>query len=223
MAVSQQQGPTTANEFNTLSFLIEQRLNRLQTITLVKVVKVTNTGGVSPVGFVDVQPLVNQMTGDRVAVPHGVIFNIPYFRMQGGANAIILDPQVGDIGMCAFASRDLSAVKADPQAAVASGANPGSLRTFDYADGLYFGGLLNGVPTQYVAFASGGITVVSPTKITLQAPEIDLKGTVVQTGGNVSMSGSLTVTGDVTGHGTSLHTHEHSGVTAGGANTGPPV
>lgn len=216
-----QTGPSTnASEYNMLAFVVSQLLNKLQTVTLVEVVAVSNDGGVSPVGTVDVRPLVNQMSGDRIATPHGVIYGIPYFRLQGGTDAVILDPKVGDLGMCAFASRDISAVKAAKGAA-----NPGSFRKFDWADGLYFGGLLNGVPAQYLRFHSGGITVVSPTKITLSAPNIEILGNVLMgVAGDVEVNGSVTVVGgDVEADGVSLKTHVHSGVTAGGANTGPPV
>lgn len=205
----QQFPSTTDNEYNTLAFVVRQLLQKMQTVTLVRVMAVTNSGGVTPVGTVDVRPLVNQMTGDRTAVEHATIFKIPYFRLQGGGNAVILDPQVGDIGMCAFASRDISAVKAAKDTA-----NPGSFRQYDWADGLYFGGLLNGVPTQYIRFHAGGVDIKAPT--------ITLDGDVHITG-DTNSDGAITAAGDVTGEGTSLHTHIHSGVQPGGGNSGPPV
>lgn len=161
----QAQAGEGAGEYGALMFVIGQALARLSTATLVRVVSVTNNGGLSPVGFVDVQPLVNQLDGAGNAVPHAVLHQLPYFRLQGGTDAVILDPKVGDIGMAAFGSRDLSAVKASKQQA-----NPGSWRTHDMADGLYFGGLLNGTPVQYVQFTADGINVVSPSKVTVQAP-----------------------------------------------------
>lgn len=171
MTVYGQQSPTTdTNEYNVIAFVVQQLLQKVQTATLVKIAAVRNAGGIVPVGTVDVIPLVNIMTGNRQPIAHSTIYNIPYFRMQGGANAVILDPQVGDIGICVFCSRDISAVKATKATA-----NPGSFRMFDWADGLYLGGMLNGAPTQYVAFAAGGITIHSPTKITLSAPEIDIE------------------------------------------------
>lgn len=222
----QQDASTAASDFNTLRFIIEQRLMRIVTCALVKVVAVTNNGGITPVGMVDVQPLVNQLTGDGTAVPHATIYRLPYMRLQGGANAVILDPQVGDIGMAGFCYRDISKVKATK-----AQANPGSSRTFNWSDGLYFGGFLNGTPTQYVAFAEAGITVVSPNKITLQAPivEIDASSELHVVSPDSEFSGTIhtpgTITGDtdVVGSGTSLHTHTHSGVQSGGSNTGPPV
>lgn len=225
------------SEFGALQFLISQALTRISTATLVKVVSVTNSGGLSPVGFVDVQPLVNQLDGAGNAVPHGILHRLPYFRMQGGTDAIILDPKVGDIGMAAFANRDISLVKTTK-----AQSNPGSWRSLDMADGLYFGGLLNAAPVQYVQFTAGGINVVSPSKVTVMAPNIELNasaqcalnapqivlnGTVRQGGG--SLGGTSTWQGDMNTLGTLRNngkdvgsTHTHPGVQSGPSNTGVP-
>ena len=235
---------TGADPTNLQSFLIWQILRSISGAKLVKVVGTTNNGGVSPVGFVDVQPLVNQLDGWNNATPHGTVYHLPYFRLQGGTNAVIIDPQVGDIGVAVVEDRDISSVKATK-----AQANPGSKRIFDIADGLYLGGFLNGTPQQYVQFSSSGIALVSPTQISLAAPNIVLQATqaigltagtqvtnsapVVEIdgqmtqgngpqGGNASMQGPLTVTKDVNGAGTSLHTHTHSGVQSGSSNTGAP-
>lgn len=147
---------STWGDYNNIIFVIRQAMVKLQTATLVRVESCTNNGGVSPVGYVDVTPLVNQVDGAGNPTPHATIFGLPYLRIQGGANAIIIDPKPGDIGMAAFASRDISKVKATKQQA-----NPGSLRTYDYADGMYLGGMLNGTPTQYIRFTDTGIELVA--------------------------------------------------------------
>lgn len=222
-ASAQQTAETPVTDWGALMFLVQQVLNRMATVTLVQVKKVTNDGGVTAVGFVDVQPMVSQVTGNGQTVPHGIVHNLPYFRLQGGANAIILDPQVGDIGICCFASRDISAVKESK-----APAPPGSERKFDYADGLYIGGVLNGVPNQYVQFSAEGIKVLSPTKITLEAPQIDIIGPVAQSNGDVTIADNLdvgdtaTAATDVLGGGISLKNHTHGGVQSGGSNTAPP-
>lgn len=233
----QAQAGEGAGEYGALMFVIGQALARLSTATLVRVVSVTNNGGLSPVGFVDVQPLVNQLDGAGNAVPHAVLHQLPYFRLQGGTDAVILDPKVGDIGMAAFGSRDLSAVKASKQQA-----NPGSWRTHDMADGLYFGGLLNGIPVQYVQFTEGGINVVSPSKVTVQAPNIELNaatqcalnspvivlnGTVQQGagsfGGTSTWQGNMNTLGTLRNNGKDVgSTHTHPGVQSGPSNTGTP-
>ena len=106
-----QQPGDGAGDFGAISFLIRQILSRFNTATLVKVVSCTNAGGVSPVGMVDVQPLINQMDGAGNGIDQGVLHNLPYLRIQGGSNAIIIEPQPGDIGIAVFASRDISKVK----------------------------------------------------------------------------------------------------------------
>lgn len=230
-----------AGDFSAQSFLVRQLLSKINTATLVQIVAVTNSGGLSQVGFVDVQPMVNQVDGAKNAVPHGVLHHLPYFRLQGGTDAIILDPKVGDIGIAVFADHDISSV-----AASKAQANPGSWRRFAMADGIYIGGVLNGTPAQYVQFTAGGINIVSPTKITLSAPLIEIdaatsvtvnapQSTINSTtlingalnqgtgaaGGGATMAGPVTVTNDVTAGGKSLKTHVHSDPQGG--TTGAPV
>lgn len=208
-----------------IGFIVDSILMRIQTVTLVRVVKVKG-GGLAPVGMVDVQPLVSQIDGSGAVIPHGIIFNIPYMRLQGGSNAIVIDPQVGDIGMCGFCSRDISSVKVNKTASA-----PQSRRRFDYSDGLYFGGFLNGTPSQYIMFSGGGIKIYSPTGIELESPKTTIKspdvkihgnttqdGAFSQTGGAASFSGGLTASGviessiDVIGGGKSLVNHTNSGL-----------
>ena len=155
--------------YNNLLFVIQQALAKVQTATLVQVQACSNDGGVSPVGTVDVLILVNQINSQGVPTPHVTMYSLPYLRFQGGANAVIMDPQPGDIGIAVFASRDITNVKSTK-----AQANPGSYRTHDFSDGLYLGGVLNGVPSQYLRFTAEGITFLSPTAITITAPAISI-------------------------------------------------
>ena len=157
-----QTDPTTQQgEWNQLRFVIQQQMLNLNTSMPVRVLSV-QSGGVGPVGFVSVQILVDQVTGNDMTVPHGEIPNVPYMRLQGGSNAVIIDPQVGDIGMACFASRDISAVKNARQTAP-----PGSRRAYDFSDAMYIGGILNGTPTQYIQFVEGGILVHSSSQVSI--------------------------------------------------------
>jgi hypothetical protein len=169
-------------EINGIAFIVKQLLSRVGTSTIVKVTAVTNAGGLEPVGFVDVVPQVNQKDGAGNTVPHGTIHGLPYSRLQGGTDAVILDPKVGDLGIAVFASRDISSVKAGKKQA-----NPGSHRRFDMADGMYVGGLLNGTPTQYVRFSADGITICTPVQMILDAPAVLTTGNlIVSTGASGS-------------------------------------
>lgn len=178
-----------ASEYNTLDFVIARATEKMQTVSIVQV-KAVNTGALT----VDVQVLANIVTGSNQSIPHAVISGRPYFRNQGGGNAIILDPVVGDIGVMVFASRDSSAVIA------AKGlANPGSQRKFSWSDGIYFGGILNSAPTQYMQFlaAGGGVTIHSPGDITLDSPLTNVTGDLV-VDGDTTVDGTSTLTGLVT-------------------------
>lgn len=210
---------STWGEYNNIFFAIQRALSKMQTVTLVKIQACTNDGDLAPFGFVDVLPLVNQIDGSVPPnpTPHITVHGLPYFRIQGGANGIIIDPQVGDIGIAVFASRDISSVKANQ-----AQANPGSFRQFDFADGIYLGGVLNGVPSQYVRFSASGIEIVSPTQITLTAPNIALNGALAMSGGNATIAETLSVTGDVVAAGISVQEHTHTSE-APGTPTSPPI
>lgn len=210
---------STWGDYNNLLFVIRQALSKMQTATLVLVNACTNDGDVSPVGMVDIIPLVNQVDGSTPPnpMPHGIIPNVPYLRVQGGTNAIIMDPQPGDIGIAVFASRDITVVKKSK----AQG-NPGSARQYDFSDGLYLGGVLNGTPLQYIRFTDNGIEIISPQQVTITAPNIVLNGALAQSGGDVTMAQKLTVMGDVIGAGISLQTHTHTSE-APGTPTSEPI
>ncbi len=221
------------SKFNVTAFIVESMLGRVRTMVVVKVVAVTNDGELSPVGFVDVQPLVKQVDGVGNATPHGTIFGLPYFRLQGGANAVIIDPKVDDIGIAIVADRDSSSVKENK-----AESTPGSKRRFSLADGFYVGGYLNVLPDQYVRFNDDGVKVadkngnvvdMTATGITLTPSAglpVTVNGNVVVTGNfqlagafegvsGSTYAGDLHVSGDVvakygTAGGVGLATHRHT-------------
>lgn len=187
----------TGSDLNAMSFLINQIIGRLATTALVKVLSVTNAGDVSAVGFVDVQPMVHQVDGVGNPTPHGRITNIPYFRLQGGADAVILDPKIGDVGLCVFCSRDISQVKRTKAPAA-----PGSRRRYWWSDGLYIGGVLNGVPAQYVRFSETGISIRTLNNLT-----VDAANATLDSSGNLGVKGE--VTAKVGGSSVTLSLHRH--------------
>jgi hypothetical protein len=199
------------DSFNAIVFTIQQILAGVATSMLVQVKSVTPGSGLLP-GVVSVQPMVNQVGGDGNPVPHGTIYNIPFMRLQGGTSAIIMDPVVNDIGLAVFASRDISSVKANKAVS-----NPGSRRRFDMADGLYFGGFLNGAPTEYVQMLNGGgINIVTPATLTFQASNATLDAD-----GNLAVIGDVTA-GDGGADSVTLQNHTHGNVQNGGDHTDPP-
>lgn len=187
---------------NAFDFKMEQKIKDVSTAIPV-IVKGVQAGGVGVVGYVDVLPLVTNVSGSNEAVQPVTLYHLPYFRLQGGKAAIICDPEINDIGLAVFAQTDTSTVKAgttEPQ-------QPGSKRRHSMSDGWYIGGFLNQAPSVYVQLtqaneviitASGGVTI----------------------NGNMTVNGKITATGDVQGAGISLTGHTHPGDSGG--TTGPP-
>lgn len=177
------------NPFNQKQFQISQLINAMATATLV-MVKAVHSAGLG-IGTVDIQPLVSQVDGSGNPIWHDVICGVPYVRMQAGAWALIIDPQVGDVGLCGFCMRDISKVKATGAAAL-----PGSMRTYDWADGVYIGMCLSAVtPTQYVQFTSSGINIVSgDTVTTISSTGVVISGDT----GNLSVAGNLSAGNGIT-------------------------
>lgn len=189
-----------------LRFLVTQSLMKARHSLPVRVEAVTNAGGVEPVGYVDIRPLIQQVDGEANPVDHGVIHNVPYLRLQGGSSAVILDPVVGDIGIAVFCDRDISVLKATKKDAL-----PGSRRVNHMADAVYLHTIIAAAPTQYVQFSGAGIKLVSPLAVEIQAPEIRAIGNFAASGGTFTHNGVNVGS-----------THTHGGVQTGGGTTAAP-
>jgi hypothetical protein len=206
---------SASGPFNSINYLIDQALARIETVCRAKVISCSNSGSLSPIGTVVVQPMVSVQNGAGVASPHGYINNVVYSRWTGGANAIIMDPVAGDVGLLLVCSRDTSAVNA-----TGAPANPGSFRKFDRADGVFFPAGLSGVPTQWVQFIGNKLTANAVTELDLQIGGMTI---LAVTGAGVNITGTLTVSGDAHISGRDFLTHEHTGVQSGSSNTGGVV
>ena len=128
--------------------------------------------------------------------------------------------------MAVFADSDISSVLANY-----AQSNPGSARQYDVSDAIYLNGIGNATPTQYIQFNASGITILSPTKIQITAPIVDVTATSsvtfttpqVTMTGNLQVNGAIVANGNVTGAGISLDSHVHGGVKAGGDESGGPI
>lgn len=182
----------TTHELNVICAIVRTMLARLDTMKLVQVVAVHPGQGTPPAaGTVDVLPLVNQVDGAGNATKQGIVHGVPCWRLQGGTGAIVCDPAVNDIGYVVCADRDSSNVVRTKKQA-----NPGSFRSFNIADGVYCGGLLNAVPTQWLRFiAAGGLELIDSlgNKIVYGSGGIDF---TPASGQRVSIDGLAHVTGN---------------------------
>jgi hypothetical protein len=169
------------SEFNKVAFLVRQMIALLDTMKLVQVQAVHGGGGaIASAGTVDVLPLVSQLDGQGNVTQQNTAYGIPWWRLQGGNGAVVCDPQVNDIGYVIVSDRDITNVVATQAAAP-----PGSFRKYNFADGIYVGGCLNGPPTQYLSFTAQGLTLadLNGNKVAMAATGItitDANGNQIQ-------------------------------------------
>jgi hypothetical protein len=104
---------------------------------------------------------------------------------------------------------------------------------FDWADGVYMGGVpLGKTPSQYIRFAAGLVEVVSPTKITLRAPTVEIDAATlftvaagavdIEATGDAKLAGATTevqATGTATVQGAAITLAGPVSQTGGGASS----
>jgi hypothetical protein len=142
-----------------------------------------------------------------------VLVDVP-FQSFGGSGFVVTMPNLeGSECLIVFSSRCIdgwwSMGGVQPQA---------EQRMHDLSDGMAIIGFNSQarVIPNYSTTAVEVRTFDGTTKISLTSGAISITAT------HTIINGDLTVTGDVKGQGTSLHTHTHSGVQTGSGSTGAP-
>lgn len=196
-----------AKEFkdNVLSILSSE-LNTGEVVEITEVY--SNDNG--PVGFVSVKPMLYRIGADNNNLELGEIHNVPYYRIQGGKNAVICDPQVGDIGFCVFATRDTSLLKR-----TRSRVGPNGKRICDQSDAFLTMTWSKEEAEQYIWFKGDEVHIKANSKIVLDAPEVSITG-------KLTVSGIIESLTDIITKGISLFTHKHGGVQRGSSDTDGP-
>ena len=206
-----------ASEYNALSFMMEQMIKGMvNTAIPVRVDSCTKPGVGGAAGYVSATPLVQQRGADGNSLLPVSLPQLPFFRLQCGTAAVVLDPQPGDVGLAVFSQQDASNIEAGKTDPVQAG----SFRCFDMSDGFYVGGFYGKTPDVYVELEQdkgatiqtgqgdpicqvfldkeGNASIKAKTKISLEAPTIELKGALVMgnTAGDAS-GGTITLTGNI--------------------------
>ena len=164
-----------SSQLNQLEFLIKVLMRDISTAIPVRVTAV-QAGDTAAAGYVDARPLVAQIDAWGNSLPMATIHHLPYFRLQAGRAAVVIDPVIGDIGLAVFAQSDCSAIKQGQNETV----QPGSWRKFDQADGFYIGGFLNTSVDTYVRLAQdGSVKITAPGNVTIDAPTVTYTGDII--------------------------------------------
>ena len=180
-------------------YIINNLIANIHTMMPVKILSVTVPADeLAPIGRCEVLPLVQQIDGSNNVYPMGKIINVPYLRVQGGKNAIVIDPQVGDVGLCGFCERDISIVKRTGELSA-----PDTRRKYDINSAVYMFTMMSGTPTQYIHFKSSGIDIKT-------TGDLNINGLIIKADGTL-----------ITKDGDTVDKHSHGGVQSGGSNTSP--
>ena len=180
-------------------YIINNLIANIHTMMPVKILSVTVPADeLAPIGRCEVLPLVQQIDGSNNVYPMGKIVNVPYLRVQGGSNAIVIDPQVGDVGLCGFCERDISIVKRTGELSA-----PDTRRKYDINSAVYMFTMMSGTPTQYIHFLENGINIKT-------TGDLNINGLIIKADGTL-----------ITKDGDTVDKHNHGGVQSGGSNTSP--
>lgn len=187
-----------------LQAVIKSLVGKIHTNQLVEVVGIYDSDDLAPVGFVDIKQLVPMIDGSNNVYDTGVIKKVPYFRLQGGANAIVINPKVGDIGLAGFCERDISMVKRNRKLSP-----PNTRRQYSINDAVYWGGFLNGTPSQYIQFLESGIKIKS-------TGDVDINGLKIAPDGTLTLANGVVV---------DTHSHPQGNDSSGNTeqNVGAPI
>lgn len=178
-------------------FIIQQLISNVHTMIPVEVVSVSvPTDTLAPIGRCSVRPLVQQVDGNNNVYGRGQIINVPYLRVQGGKNAVVLDPVVGDVGLCGFCERDISMVKR-----TGAEAAPNTRRQYSLNDAVYMFTMMSGTPEQFVHFKDSGIDIKS-------TGDININGLVIKPNGQLVLANGVVV---------DTHIHSQGNDSAGNA------
>lgn len=180
-----------------LHSFVEARIKNINTAMIVKVLQIN-----AETKRINVQPLISQIDYLGNQINHATIHDIPYMRLQGGDFGIICDPQVGDIGIVVFCSRDMSRVLETKTLS-----KPPSLRSYALSDALYIGSLLLDEPTTFIKIEKDNVTIEAKN-VTIQSQ-------------NVTINGETTISEDAKINGISFKSHVHGNGNQGQDTTAP--
>ena len=172
---------------NALDFMIRQIIKGLVNTSLPVIVMKCYPGGTGgAAGYVDIKPLVCQTDASGEILPPAVIYHIPYFRLQAGVAAVVIDPIPGDIGLAVFSQADASALLQGATQPV----QPGSWRCYNQADAFYIGGFLNKQPSVWIELTQGGVININASGgVNITAPNVNITGDM--TSGGISYLGHV--------------------------------
>ena len=174
---------TSTSQFNANDFQIKQAIRKINTAFLARIDSCSSQG-VAGSGHVSATPLTTQIDGLGNAVPATVLPHLPFYRLQQGIGAVILEPVPGDIGVFVSCKSDISNIDKNTK----SSQRPGSFREFDQSDSVMVGTIHTQAPQVY-------IHIKQDKTILIHAPQ----GLKIETDADVEIVAKGNLTANVSG------------------------
>jgi len=160
---------------------------------------------------VNVQPLSKRLEqGSYQSQPP--ILSVPIAVTKGGGFVFRPWYSPGDVGVVLYIDHDIDKAVAD-----GSEGEPNTERNHSTSDAVFVGGIVpgnspvSGIPSDAIAIG----TADGSCYVAVKAGGIEIKG-------DITLTGKMTASDDVTASGISLMHHTHGGVQSGSGNTGQP-
>lgn len=208
------------SETGLYEFLIDKALQKMEKVAPAKILKYDNK-----TNRAEVQILNLSITSTGEKLPQKPIPNVPVLMLSGGGFTMSFPMKKGDIGWLVAADRDISIFKQ-----LLDMFTPNTYQKHRYKDSFFIPDKVNGFEISEDEQDAVLITSLDgTTKISLRdgqaritAPKTIINSADTAVNGNLSVSGTVTAGGDVTGANISLSTHIHGGVQTGSGTTGDP-
>lgn len=174
-----------------------------------------------------VQPQVMMGSTSGEKISRAQIASVPVLNIGGGGFVLSFPIKPGDLGWIKASDRDISLY-------LQGGLKeewPNTKRMHSFQDGLFIPDVLKTFTvdgedaervvlqttdaTTRIAIAPGLVKITTPGTVEVDAPTVHMTG-------DLTVDGSITAQGEVTGNGIALSTHTHGGVQPGGGNTTAP-
>lgn len=218
---------------SALTNFFEYKMNNVYTAMPCRVLRVYDDGS----EYVDVQPILKKVYLDGTEEERPKILGVPLISMSSSTTMIHIPVNAGDTVLCVFSMRGMDTFKVGDGSLVA----PDDFRTFDKRDAIAIPGLfpMNNHPFKKASIdndslgivhnvgttseasveikKNGEIAMVSPVKVSVDAPAADINVGSCNWAGNVNYTGTFTINGRV------FEMHTHSGVTTGSGISGGVV
>lgn len=201
--------PTSAqiNDAESMAYAFEMLLSGKFFMEIGQVIEVR---GEATNLVVDVLPLLSRQDRTGAPIKNSVVYDIPVWRLQRGNSAIIMNPVVGDIGVIGVCDRDTSLVRASRKESP-----PISARKHSKSDAIYFGGILNQMPTQFIEFADNKLIISAPFGILAETPEMHVTGDITAGGDITDNNGTQSASLKTLRENYDLHKHPVQGIQTG--------